>query len=847
MNPHLNETLEFQHALLDYLGDNSREGIMIVDGNDRLVFHNRRFQEMWGIPPRVLASGSGEILCQFLLDKIVHPLQLREMADRGVRERLGADKRRVDLKDGRSFEAYSTPVNAGDGTGLDCAWNFYDATLSKRANQRIKQAEQRQRAMLEHLPAGAILTSGPEQTMLYQNRRFVEMFGYAMEEFPTVEDWRHLAFPDPKYREWIVGEWDSRMADAARQDMEIDPMEVNITAKDGTVWFIRIHATVVDGLILVTFFDLANRQKAKEALHKKTQALDGFFEVSMDLLCIADTGGYFQQLNPAWGQLLGYTCDELKARPFIEFVHPADREETLRATSQLTSQKEVKNFINRYQCKEGSYRWLEWQAVPAGNIIYAAARDITERKQAEEAISRHGEELEERVKARTAELHQANLALREVTERLTLATQAASMGVWDLDFNSRLVTWDDKMFQIYGLPKIVPMPDETWKNTVHPEDFAKAWASLSQTIENKDYDAVEFRIIRPDGQTRWIAAAQGVVLDDAGEVTRLVGTCTDITGRKAAQAKIIASERHFRAFFERPLVGMATISPATNWLDVNDQLCQMLGFSREELLQKTWEELTYPVDEAKNRTQLRLISVGEIDNYMINNRCLRKDGTILYAQNSVSCLRKPDGSVDYLVVLVVDVTAQHQAQEELRLAAHHDVLTQLPNRRLLVDRLQQAVAKTKRHGGVLAVCYLDLDGFKAVNDQLGHAAGDQLLIEVAKRLKSYVRGADTVARLGGDEFVILLSTVSNEDECRQVLVRVLNTVAAPYTIAGSEQSGISTSIGVTLFPEDNTDPEILLRHADHAMYAAKQSGRNRVVFFDRGEHGKLFPELGKVR
>lgn len=178
-----------------------------------------------------------------------------------------------------------------------------------------------------------------------------------------------------------------------------------------------------------------------------------------------------------------------------------------------------------------------------------------------------------------------------------------------------------------------------------------------------------------------------------------------------------------------------------------------------------------------------------------------------------------------------DISAIKENEAKLDRIAHYDALTGIPNRLLLTDRMQQAIAQAKRMATTLAVCYLDLDGFKPVNDTLGHQAGDALLIEIARRLRSAIRGGDTIARIGGDEFVLLLVGLDPTDEYKKALERILVQIAEPVQI-GSHSAAVSASIGITLYPADNSDPDLLLRHADQAMYQAKQAGRNRLRFFE---------------
>jgi diguanylate cyclase (GGDEF)-like protein/PAS domain S-box-containing protein len=266
-------------------------------------------------------------------------------------------------------------------------------------------------------------------------------------------------------------------------------------------------------------------------------------------------------------------------------------------------------------------------------------------------------------------------------------------------------------------------------------------------------------------------------------------------------------------------------------LDVNSSYAQVLGYQPHEVIGRSTrpEDLGIWIEAAHRRQWAKQMgSGGEVIGFETPLR--RKDGsigTVLLSGKEVDI----DGE-KCVIVNFHDITERKQHTEHMEQIAQHDSLTGLPNRLLLSDRLHQAIARSKREGTRVAVCYIDLDGFKDINDRLGHQAGDQVLVDVATRLTSSVRGGDTVARLGGDEFVILLSGLATDEECRQALDRLLQACSAPYAVDDIEQSGVSASIGVTMFPSDHVDPDTLLRHADHAMYAAKQAGKNRYQMFD---------------
>lgn len=300
--------------------------------------------------------------------------------------------------------------------------------------------------------------------------------------------------------------------------------------------------------------------------------------------------------------------------------------------------------------------------------------------------------------------------------------------------------------------------------------------------------------------------------------------------------------------FDHAEEGILITDASGHIVQANDSVCRMTGYEHAELIGQTPRLFRSSRQSAEFYDELwnTLLKTGTWHGEIWNRR---KDGTVYAQRTSISSIRDRDGIITNFIGLLYDITELKRGQDQLERLAYYDALTGLPNRLLLADRLKQAIAQCKRRGDLLAVCYLDLDNFKPINDRWGHQAGDRLLVEVARRLVECLRQHDTVSRLGGDEFVILISELSSFAECEQALNRLTDAINAPFTIE-SEQARVTASFGVTLYPIDSTDPDTLLRHADQAMYSAKQAGRHRYQLFHQqnelstNHHREYLHELG---
>ena len=329
-----------------------------------------------------------------------------------------------------------------------------------------------------------------------------------------------------------------------------------------------------------------------------------------------------------------------------------------------------------------------------------------------------------------------------------------------------------------------------------------------------------------DGRMRWISFQLRQLEQDSRSPHRLLAEGTDITERHEATRQLRLAAGVFSHSHDAILI----TDPAGVIVDVNPAFCQLTGHERVAVLGQHARLLNSGHHDASFFEHMfrEVAQQGYWQGEVVNRR---RDGSAVLVLMTISAVRNEAGDIIQYVGIFSDITDKKQQEQRLERMAHYDSLTGLPNRTLLGDRLRQAIAQAQRRSSRLAVAYLDLDGFKPVNDQHGHHTGDQLLIEVAARLQSHLRAGDTAARLGGDEFVLLLSDLRTLTELEGILTRVLDSLSQPFQTKGQALQ-ITASIGVALYPDDGSDGDTLLRHADQAMYEAKRQGQNRYYLFD---------------
>ncbi|MEO6117572.1 MAG: diguanylate cyclase [Methylotenera sp.] len=315
------------------------------------------------------------------------------------------------------------------------------------------------------------------------------------------------------------------------------------------------------------------------------------------------------------------------------------------------------------------------------------------------------------------------------------------------------------------------------------------------------------------------------------EIVGAVVVFEDITDRKKTEYALRASEKSFREIIEYAPIGMTIVSLEGKFIKVNQGLCNIVGYDNDELLKLTFQEITHPDDLSIDLEYLHQLLDDKINSYQMEKRYIRKDKKIVWVQLSVSIFRDEDKTPLYFISQIEDITERKLQHEQSEKYAYFDPLTNLPNRRMLLNRLNHSLAQAQRHERPMALLFLDLDYFKKINDSLGHDAGDVILKEVAARLSACVRTDDTVSRLGGDEFVIILTEIAQVRDAQLVAEKILDSFKQPISINGQEIT-ISTSIGIAVRSNEmEATVEELMKHADMAMYEAKGAGRNRYHFY----------------
>ncbi|MCB1889562.1 MAG: EAL domain-containing protein [Rhodocyclaceae bacterium] len=444
---------------------------------------------------------------------------------------------------------------------------------------------------------------------------------------------------------------------------------------------------------------------------------------------------------------------------------------------------------------------------------------------------------------------QAGLLVEDATQRLAVrdgriaelerhrtALDEADNGIREWDVAARRITYSHRWLAQLGLQAgDIDDRQESWEGLIHPADLGRCLQNLDRHLAGQTASfRSEHRMRRPDGSDVWVRERGRVVSrDDNGRPERVVFAQTDITAIRQIEDNLALWARVFASAQE----GIIVTDAEARIIEANEAYCASTGYDRKELIGQNPRILSSGHQEpAFYRALWSTLREDGIWQGELSNR--RKDGSFYLQSTRIVSMPDRDGKVGYYIGFTSDISDLRDSQQLIAHLARHDALTALPNRNQLGELMQQAIAMAQRNNRLLAVCMLDVDHFKPVNERWGAAEGDKLLIEVSRRLQEALGPSDTLARLGGDEFVLLLTDIESPEHCDARVAEFLTRMRLPF----ERPSGVvrlTASVGATLYPLDGGDPDTLLRHADQALYSAKQGGRDACHLFDTEQDRRL--------
>lgn len=537
--------------------------------------------------------------------------------------------------------------------------------------------------------------------------------------------------------------------------------------------------------------------------------LSAIIDGSTDAIITKDLNGIVTGWNQGAQLIFGYTASDMLGQPIAKLIAPERLHEERIILERLRRGERVPHFETVRKHKSGHDVHVSVTISPIlnalGEVVGASkiARDISDR-----------------------------IRLDATSRQLESIVSSSEDAIVGKSLDGRVLSWNqgaEKIFG-YGASEMIGTPIE---KLIPAQRKGEETLILERIAKGQSIEHFETVRLRKDGAEVHVSVTVSPIKDANGRIVGASKIARDITRRKQAEQKLILTSSVFTHANE----GIAITDANGRILDVNQALLRICGYAREDVIGNL------PTLFRSSRQGPEVLA-GLLNTLKLQDHCQgevwsrRKDGEAYAGLLTISTVRNPEGQVQNYVGIFADTTALKNQQDQLDRISHYDPLTGLPNRILLTDRLQQSIAMAKRHSKYVGVIYLDLDGFKQVNETYGHEQGDEFLIQMALGIKTSLREVDTLGRIGGDEFVAILEGVPTPQECVRLAEKLLRVCASPLQI-GSEILRVSASMGLTIYPQDEADAEQLLRHADQSMVDAKQSGKNRVHIFDSQQFAEL--------
>jgi diguanylate cyclase (GGDEF)-like protein/PAS domain S-box-containing protein len=624
-----------------------------------------------------------------------------------------------------------------------------------------------------------------------------------------IETYLSLIHPDD--RAFVM----ASIRESRKQPRRIE-LEHRVVRPDGTARHVRVKAVPYleeSGKLMLagTLHDITELRQSTAALQAMSGKLLGMLEAMADTFYTLDREWRFTYLNQAAERLLRRPRQDLLGKVLWD-AYP-DLVGT-RFGAQYEFAMEYRQPVEFEEYYAPLQAWKDVRIFPTEEGLATYTTEITERKRLEE--------LE-----------------RETTERFRMVARVTSDIIWDWDVARDHIWWSEGVQSVFGYgAEAFNDGVNDWASRVAPEDREQVVSGLYAAMNGgQEIWSAEYRFLRADGSYATVRDRCVFRRNAEGVTLNVIGSILDITADRQAEAERRAAEARNRllaSLLDKAHDAISVSSPDMRITYWNQGAERLFGWTASEAIGKSKDELLTLDKEVLDQAFQQVLRKGEWRGEITKRR---KDGREVPVESHLTLVRGDDGQSQSVLAIDTDITQRKHDEQAILNLAFFDPLTRLPNRRLLLDRLRHAVAATKRDGHGGAVLFIDLDNFKTLNDTLGHDKGDQLLLQVARRLEARVpRGSDTVARHGGDEFVIVLEYLSTDAveaaaQAELVAEKLLGAFNEPFQLDG-HQHHTSPSVGVALFDKDMKDIDELLKRADLAMYQAKAAGRNTIRFFD---------------